>query len=283
MNRFFKFLAVTVDVLLIIDIASDLCRKWREKKAQTPTTVSETEEGTAYVFCLDISGTISKTDMKAAREALVAFCERMRPTDVMRVYSIGIGAEPLSDYTSDSAQIRSALEGISRRAQKTYLWQGVSMAADDLIVNRDRLPELAQIVVFSDGIDDSDGSISAGAQEMVNAELRAKFRPEFLNRLDEIILFKPLTKENITGIVELQMKDLNRRIASQNLSIRLTDEARNFVIDQAYDPVYGARPLKRYLQRNVETLAAKYILSGEVHEGDTITIDLENGALTARR
>ncbi|MBQ1316956.1 MAG: AAA family ATPase, partial [Lachnospiraceae bacterium] len=128
-----------------------------------------------------------------------------------------------------------------------------------------------------------DGSISAGAQEMVNAELRAKFRPEFLNRLDEIILFKPLTKENITGIVELQMKDLNRRIASQNLSIRLTDEARNFVIDQAYDPVYGARPLKRYLQRNVETLAAKYILSGEVHEGDTITIDLENGALTARR
>ena len=131
------------------------------REPMTFQPVSETEEGTAYVFCLDISGTISKKDMNAAREALVAFCERMRPTDVMRVYSIGIGAEPLSDYTSDSAQIRSALEGISRRAQKTYLWQGVSMAADDLIVNRDRLPELAQIVVFSDGIDDSDGSISA--------------------------------------------------------------------------------------------------------------------------
>ncbi len=129
-----------------------------------------------------------------------------------------------------------------------------------------------------DGIRE-DGSISEGAQKAVNEELRAHFRPEFLNRLDEIILFKPLTRENIGSIVDLQIADLNRRIASQNLSIRLTDEAKEFIADQGYDPVYGARPLKRYIQRNVETLAAKHILSGNVHEGDVITIDASDGEL----
>ena len=126
-----------------------------------------------------------------------------------------------------------------------------------------------------------DGAISEEAKSAVETELRARFRPEFLNRLDEIILFKPLTKDNIDKIIDLQIEDLNRRIASQNLGITLTEEAKEFVTEQGYDPVYGARPLKRYVQRNVETLAAKFILSGEVHEGDTIEIGLKDGALTA--
>ena len=126
-----------------------------------------------------------------------------------------------------------------------------------------------------------EGEISDGARAAVENELRAQFRPEFLNRLDEIILFKPLTKDNIDKIIDLQIADLNRRIADQNLTITLTEEAKAFVTEQGYDPVYGARPLKRYVQRNVETLAAKYILSGEVHEGNTIEIGLEDGALAA--
>ena len=127
-----------------------------------------------------------------------------------------------------------------------------------------------------------DGEISEQARTAVETELRSHFRPEFLNRLDEIILFKPLTKENIDKIIDLQIADLNRRLASQNLTITLTEEAKQYVTEQGYDPVYGARPLKRYVQRNVETLAAKYILSGEVHEGNTIEIGLTDGALTAR-
>ncbi|MBE5997109.1 MAG: AAA family ATPase, partial [Lachnospiraceae bacterium] len=127
-----------------------------------------------------------------------------------------------------------------------------------------------------------DGEISEEARKAVETELRARFRPEFLNRLDEIILFKPLTKENIDRIIDLQIADLNRRLASQNIAITLTEEAKQYVTDQGYDPVYGARPLKRYVQRNVETLAAKYILSGEVHEGNTIEIALKDGELTAR-
>ena len=127
-----------------------------------------------------------------------------------------------------------------------------------------------------------DGEISENARKAVEAELRSHFRPEFLNRLDEIILFKPLTKENIDKIIDLQIKDLNRRLASQNLSITLTEAAKQYVTKQGYDPVFGARPLKRYVQRHVETLAAKYILSGEVHEGNTIEIDLGDGELTAR-
>ena len=132
-----------------------------------------------------------------------------------------------------------------------------------------------------DGIDEN-GEIQDYAVEMVKNELRTHFRPEFLNRLDETIMFKPLTKENIGGIVELLMKDLNKRLADQQISIRLTDEARDYCIEQAYDPVYGARPLKRYLQQNVETLAAKIILRSEIHEGSTIIIDRDEHGLTGR-
>nr|MCR5538386.1 AAA family ATPase [Lachnospiraceae bacterium] len=131
-----------------------------------------------------------------------------------------------------------------------------------------------------DGID-SEGNITEQAQNLVMAELRAHFRPEFLNRLDETILFKPLTKENIGGIVDLMMSDINRRLAEKEIAIELTDEAKQFVIDGGYDPVYGARPLKRFLQKYVETLAAKIILSDEVHEGDVIRIGCEDGELFA--
>ena len=128
-----------------------------------------------------------------------------------------------------------------------------------------------------------DGSISQTAADMVQNDLRNHFRPEFLNRLDEIILFKPLTKENIGMIVDLLMKELNRRLEEQELTIRLTEEAKRFVIDGGYDPVYGARPLKRYVQKHVETLAARLILSGQIRAGEELVIGVENGALKAER
>ena len=127
-----------------------------------------------------------------------------------------------------------------------------------------------------DGIDEN-GEIKSEAQEQVMNDLRGHFRPEFLNRLDEIIMFKPLTKENIGGIVDLMVKELSDRLADQELSLELTDAARTQVIENGYDPVYGARPLKRYLQNYVETLAAKKILSGDVHQGDTLVLDVKDG------
>ena len=133
-----------------------------------------------------------------------------------------------------------------------------------------------------DGIEPN-GEISQEARDMVERDLRTHFRPEFLNRLDEIIMFKPLTKENIGGIVDLLVEDLNRRLRDQELSLRLTDAAKDYIIEGGYDPIYGARPLKRYLQKYVETLTAKLILSGNVGTEDTIVIDVENGELTARR
>ena len=128
-----------------------------------------------------------------------------------------------------------------------------------------------------DGIDEY-GNISENAKEMVNNELRARFRPEFLNRLDETIMFKPLTRDNIAEIVKLIIKDLNERLADRQLSIKLSDAAMAKAADDGYDPVFGARPLKRYIQQTIETLAAKVILSGEVGNGDTLYIDIKDGA-----
>ena len=132
-----------------------------------------------------------------------------------------------------------------------------------------------------DGIAE-DGTIKAEAEQMVMSDLRSHFRPEFLNRLDEIIMFKPLTKENIGAIVDLMTSDLNRRLEDQKIYLELTDGAKDYIIEEGYDPIYGARPLKRFLQKHVETLAAKMILSGDVETEDTIVIDTVNGQLAAR-
>ena len=131
-----------------------------------------------------------------------------------------------------------------------------------------------------DGIQD-DGSISEEARNLVMQDLRAHFRPEFLNRLDETIMFKPLTKDNIGHIVDLLLKGLNKRLADQELTVELSPAAKQFVIEGCYDPVYGARPLKRFVQKEVETSTAKLILGGQVSEGDTILLDVENGGLKA--
>ena len=125
-----------------------------------------------------------------------------------------------------------------------------------------------------DGIDEN-GNIKPEAEAMVMQDLRAHFRPEFLNRLDETILFKPLTKDNISHIVDLMVADVNRRLEDRELKVELTDNAKTFVTGHGYDPAYGARPLRRYLQKNVETLAARIILEGNISEGQTIVIDTD--------
>ena len=132
-----------------------------------------------------------------------------------------------------------------------------------------------------DGIKEN-GEISSECESLVMNDLRDSFRPEFLNRLDEIILFKPLTRENIGGIIDLLIVDLNKRLEDKEISIVLTRAAKDFVVERSYDPVYGARPLKRYLQKNVETLSARMILSDQVRAGDTIKIDVVNNELTAK-
>ncbi len=131
-----------------------------------------------------------------------------------------------------------------------------------------------------EGIDDK-ANITDEASEAVMSQLRASFRPEFLNRLDEIIMFKPLTKDNISNIVDLVMEDLNKRLEDREISVRLTDEAKDYIIDNGYDPVYGARPLKRYIQKSVETLSAKLILSGNIEAKDVIEIRLSGDGLEA--
>ena len=131
-----------------------------------------------------------------------------------------------------------------------------------------------------EGIDEQ-GNISADCEELVMNEVKNSFRPEFINRLDEIIMFKPLTKDNIGNIIELLIKDLNKRLIDKEIEVKLTESATDAVIEGGYDPVYGARPLKRYLQKTVETLCARLILEGKAGNGDTIIIDNDNG-LTAR-
>ncbi len=132
-----------------------------------------------------------------------------------------------------------------------------------------------------DGIDEN-GEITEQAEKMVMNDLRGHFRPEFLNRLDETILFKPLTKSDIRSIINLLLADLNKRLSDKELRLEMTDEAKDYITDHGYDPVYGARPLKRYVQKHVETLAARIILQGDVVSGDTIIITMEGDSLTAK-
>ena len=129
-----------------------------------------------------------------------------------------------------------------------------------------------------DGIE-PDGSISAQARSQVEALLKQSFRPEFLNRLDEIVFYKPLTKENITGIIDLLIDGLNKRLEPQEISVRLTGEAKDEIIDRSYDPAFGARPLRRYLQHTVETLIAKKLIAGDVAPGTVLTVAVQNGDL----
>ena len=131
-----------------------------------------------------------------------------------------------------------------------------------------------------EGIEE-DGTLKQENQDMVMNELRMHFRPEFLNRLDEIIMFKPLTKDNIYDIIDLLLNDVNERLTERELCVELTEAAKHYVVDGGYDPMYGARPLKRYLQKHVETLAARLILGGNVGRGDTILIDVVDGELSA--
>ena len=133
-----------------------------------------------------------------------------------------------------------------------------------------------------DGIDDN-GNISSEAEELVMSQLKNHFRPEFLNRLDEIVMFKPLSKSDIRGIIDLLVKDINRRIEDKEISLTVTDRALDYIVEKAYDPVYGARPLKRYLQKNLETLQAKKMLADEVAVGDVLSLDVENDALVIRK
>jgi ATP-dependent Clp protease ATP-binding subunit ClpB len=126
-----------------------------------------------------------------------------------------------------------------------------------------------------DGIDEK-GEISEQAESLVMSELRTHFRPEFLNRLDETIMFKPLTKDNIGGIIKLILADINKRLSDREITIEISDRAQHYIVENGYDPVYGARPLKRYIQKYVETLAAKLILADKVRVGDTILIDLND-------
>ena len=132
-----------------------------------------------------------------------------------------------------------------------------------------------------DGIQ-PDGSISPEAQAAVMGELRRAFRPEFLNRLDETILFRPLTRENLTGIIDIMVESLRRRLADRSLKLELTEEAKALIIDRGFDPLYGARPLRRYLQSSVETLIARTILRGDLPAGATITVDVQDGELVCR-
>ena len=129
-----------------------------------------------------------------------------------------------------------------------------------------------------DGIG-ADGEISSEAREQVQALLRRTFRPEFLNRLDEIVFYKPLTRENVTAIIDLQIGALNRRLADKQVQCCVTEAAKQFIIDAAYDPQFGARPLRRYVQHSVETLLARRLLEGSILPGQTLEVDVENGAL----
>ena len=132
-----------------------------------------------------------------------------------------------------------------------------------------------------DGIQD-DGELDESETNRVMEQLKTHFRPEFLNRLDEIIMFRPLTKESITGIVDLIVEELNERLVDREVKVELTPAAKTYVVDHAYDPAYGARPLKRYIQKHVETLSAKLILEDKVHPHDTLLFDVENGELVAK-
>ena len=254
-----------------------------------PTGVGKTELAKALAQCLfDDENNMVRIDM----------------SEYMEKYSVSrlIGAPPGYVGYEEGGQLT---EAVRRKPYSVVLFDEIEKAHPDVfnvllqVLDDGRITDSQgrtvdfknTILIMTSNIGSSylldgiseDGSIKEEAANLVMNDLRGHFRPEFLNRLDEIIMFKPLTKDNIGHIVDLMMKDLNERLSDREISLELTPEAKDYIIDGGYDPVYGARPLKRFLQKHVETLAAREILSGEIHEGDTILITLQDRTLKAER
>lgn len=252
-----------------------------------PTGVGKTELAKALASCLfDDESNMVRLDM----------------SEYMEKYSVSrlIGAPPGYVGYDEGGQLT---EAVRRKPYSVVLFDEVEKAHPDVfnvllqVLDDGRITDSQgrtvdfknTIIIMTsnlgsmhllEGIDEN-GEIRPEAEEAVMEELKGNFRPEFLNRLDEIIMFKPLTKDNIGNIIKLLMEDLNKRLADRELKVELTKAAEDYITEKGYDPVYGARPLKRFLQKYVETLAAKLILADKVREGDTIFIDLTDGELTA--
>ena len=252
-----------------------------------PTGVGKTELAKALASCLfDDESNMVRLDM----------------SEYMEKYSVSrlIGAPPGYVGYDEGGQLT---EAVRRKPYSVVLFDEVEKAHPDVfnvllqVLDDGRITDSQgrtvdfknTIIIMTsnlgsmhllEGIDEN-GEIRPEAEEAVMEELKGNFRPEFLNRLDEIIMFKPLTKDNIGNIIKLLMEDLNKRLADRELKVELTKVAEDYITEKGYDPVYGARPLKRFLQKYVETLAAKLILADKVREGDTILIDLTDGELTA--
>ena len=252
-----------------------------------PTGVGKTELAKALASCLfDDESNMVRLDM----------------SEYMEKYSVSrlIGAPPGYVGYDEGGQLT---EAVRRKPYSVVLFDEVEKAHPDVfnvllqVLDDGRITDSQgrtvdfknTIIIMTsnlgsmhllEGIDEN-GEIRPEAEEAVMEELKGNFRPEFLNRLDEIIMFKPLTKDNIGNIIKLLMEDLNKRLADRELKVELTKAAEDYITEKGYDPVYGARPLKRFLQKYVETLAAKLILADKVREGDTILIDLTEGELTA--
>ena len=253
-----------------------------------PTGVGKTELAKALARCLfDDEHNMVRIDM----------------TEYMEKFSVSrlIGAPPGYVGYDEGGQLT---EAVRRKPYSVVLFDEVEKAHPDVfnillqILDDGRITDSQgrtvdfknTIIILTsnlgsqyllDGIG-PDGEITADAREHVQAELRRAFRPEFLNRLDEILMFRPLTRDNLSHIIDNLIAALRSRLADRTLNLEMTDAAKALVIENGYDPVYGARPLKRYLQSHAETLIARTILSGDLHAGDTLVVDAENGALVCR-
>ena len=253
-----------------------------------PTGVGKTELAKALAECLfDDEHNIVRIDM----------------TEYMEKFSVSrlIGAPPGYVGYDEGGQLT---EAVRRKPYSVVLFDEIEKAHPDVfnillqILDDGRITDSQgrtvdfknTIIILTSNLGSTyllngireDGTISDEAREAVMAELRRSFRPEFLNRLDETILFRPLTKENLTGIIDIMTEGLRARLADRSLKLEITDAAKQLIIDRGYDPLYGARPLRRYLQSSVETLLARAILSGDLAAGDTLTVDTENGELVCR-
>ena len=253
-----------------------------------PTGVGKTELAKALADCLfDDEHNMVRIDM----------------TEYMEKYSVSrlIGAPPGYVGYDEGGQLT---EAVRRKPYSVVLFDEIEKAHPDVfnillqVLDDGRITDSQgrtvdfknTIIILTsnlgsqyllDGIDEN-GNISEDAREGVMNELRRSFRPEFLNRLDETIFFRPLTKDNLKGIIDIMLDSLKKRLADKSLGLEVTDAAKELIIDRGFDPVYGARPLRRYLQSSLETLVARKILSGDLDADSTITVDVENGELVCK-